>query len=223
VSRFIDAYLDEQVPGFPCISSPRWSTNIQIVDSGVEQISQRWVHPLHTYALPDAIREHATFNAVHKHWMVMRGPAYTFPFRDPLDFASVDLELPNVEPTLSRTDQIIGTGDGISKVFQLTKTYTVGAQSYARNIYHPVVSSVLIGVNGEDPNTASPNYGYSIDRGTGVVTFEVAPDSGDVITAGFYYDVEVRFADDNAFDGIVRTYNVSGFADIELAEVRPCS
>lgn len=222
MTRFVDAYMPEQVPGFPCISSPRWATDIQISDSGVEQVNQRWVHPLHTYSLPDAIREHVTFEGIHDHWLAMRGPYYSFPFRDPLDFASVSLQTPNVAPTLSRIDQTIGTGDGFETQFQLKKTYFSGAQSYTRNIYHPIVSTVLIGINGEDPESASPNFDWDVDRLTGIVTFDIPPLNGAIITAGFLYDVEVRFADDDAFDGIVKTYGVSGFADIELLEVRPC-
>jgi len=222
MTRFIDEYIPDEVPGFPCISTPRWSTDIVTVDSGVEQVNQRWSNALHRFSLPDAIREHATFEAIREHWMAMRGPFYTFPFKDPLDFASVALETPNIAPTLSRTDCDIGTGDGTTTQFQLVKTYTVGAQTYSRSIYHPVVSTVLVGIDGEDPEVASPNFDWSVSRTTGVVTFDIPPENGAIITAGFLYDVEVRFASDETFDGIVKTYGISGFADIELIEVRPC-
>jgi hypothetical protein len=43
-----------------------------------------------------------------------------------------------------------------------------------------------------------------------------------VITAGFLFDVQVRFESDDAFEGILRTYAIGGFADITLIEVRPC-
>jgi uncharacterized protein (TIGR02217 family) len=223
MTRFVDEYMPNEVPGYPCISNPKWSTDLQTVDSGVEQVNQRWVHPLHRYALPDAIREHDTFEAIHDHWLAMRGPFYSFPFRDPLDFASVGLSLPNTVPTVTRLDQTIGTGDGLTVEFQLTKTYTVGSQTYTRNIYHPIVSTVLIGMDGEDPEAASPNFDWDVSRTTGIVTFEIPPDNGSVITAGYLFDVEVRFGSDDAFEGIVKTYGVSGFADLELFEVRPCS
>jgi uncharacterized protein (TIGR02217 family) len=61
-----------------------------------------------------------------------------------------------------------------------------------------------------------------VDRLTGIITFDAAPDNGDVIRAGYLYDVEVRFESDEAFDGIVRTFGLGGFADINLIEVRPC-
>lgn len=222
MARFIDQYIPESVPGFPCISSPMWSTDLQRVDSGSERANQRWEHPIHRYSLPDAIRLHETYEGIHDHWLAMRGPLYTFPFRDPLDFASVALVRANVEPVISGTDQTIGTGDGVTRMFQLTKTYSRGAQTYTRNIYHPVVSTVLITLNDVDPLSYSPAFTWSVDRNTGIVTFDTPPEPGMIVKAGFYYDVEVRFEDDDAFEGIVRTYQVSGFASIDLIEVRPC-
>lgn len=220
--RFIDEYLADEVPGYPCISSPRWSSAITQVDSGAERVNQRWEHPLHRYTLPDAIREHVTFEGVHDHWLIMRGPVFTFPFRDPLDFASVALSLPNTIPVTSDLDQTIGTGDGLTTDFQLTKTYTVGSSTYVRNIYHPIVSTVEVSVNGAEPSTLSPPLTWSVSRTTGVVSFNEPPSPGEIIRAGYLFDVEVRFESDEAFDGIVRTYGVSGFADITLIEVRPC-
>lgn len=223
MTRFIDEYTADEVPGFPCISSPRWSTDMQIVDSGAERANQRWEHPLHSYKLPDAIRNHATYEGIHDHWMVMRGPLHSFPFRDPLDFASVKLGLPNVVPTISGTDQQFGTGDGIVRTFQLQKTYTRGVQTYTRDIFHPIVSTVVITFNSVDTGDLSPTAFFTVDRLTGKVTFDEAPPPGVVLKAGFLFDVEVRFGSDDAFDGIVQTYQVSGYADIEFVEIRPCN
>lgn len=220
--RFVDVYMDDEVPGYPCFSTPRWSTAIAGVDSGAEQVNQRWEHPLHRYTLPDAIREHTTFEAVHDHWMVMRGPAFSWPFRDPLDFASVPLDFPNTVPVISRLDQECGTGDGATLVFQLKKTYTRGVQTYTRLIYHPVVSTVLVSVAGVDPLTLSPPMTHTVNRLTGEITFSYAPSPGQIVRAGYLYDVEVRFESDDTFDGIVKTFSVSGFADISLFEIRPC-
>lgn len=220
--RFKDELLPGDIPGFPCISSPRWSTAIVQVDSGTEQVNQRWQHPLHRFTLPDAIREHSTFEDVHNHWLVMRGPLFTFPFRDPLDFASTELVRPNIDPGVSGTDQVIGTGDGVTRAFQLVKTYTVGAQTYQRDIIHPVTGSVVVTIDGVDPAVLSPDISWTVSRTTGIVTFDIAPNPGAVIRAGYLFDVEVRFESDTAFDGIVQTYGVSGYADITLIEVRPC-
>jgi uncharacterized protein (TIGR02217 family) len=214
--------MDDEVPGYPCMSTPRWSTAITAVDSGAEQANQRWEHPLHRYTLPDAIREHSTFELLHDHWMVMRGPLHSWPFRDPLDFASVGLDLPNTVPAISNLDQVCGTGNGATLDFQLKKTYTRGSQTYTRLIYHPVVSTVVVSVAGVDPLTLSPPMTHTVDRLTGIITFSYAPAPGQIVRAGYLYDVEVRFESDDTFDGIVRTFSVSGFADLTLFEIRPC-
>lgn len=222
MTRFLDVYLDRCVPGYPCMSSPRWSTSITHSDSGAEQVNQRWKHPLHKFTLPEAVRDHTVYEAVRDHWFIMRGPLRTFPFRDPLDFASVPLDRPNQTPPISWSDQVLGTGDGVNTVFQLVKTYNRGGESYTRTIYHPVVSSVVVSVNNQDPGALLIPLTWSVDRATGQVTFSGPPDPGAVVRAGFLYDVEVRFESDDSFDGLLKDYGVSGFADLVLLEVRPC-
>ena len=221
IDRFIDIYIPEQIPGYPCISSPRWSTDIVISDSGAERVNQRWSHPLHTFILPDAIRHHEDIEGIHDHWMTMRGPLYTFPFSDPMDFASVPLEYPNVEPTITSTDQTIGSGDGVTQQFQITKTYTRQSTTdlieYTRNIYVPVVDSLLVSVGGADTTA------YSVDRETGIITFDSPPSPGAAIKCGYYFDVPVRFESDDAFEGIVQTFQVSGAAKLVFVEVRQCA
>jgi len=215
--RFIDEYAPPEMPGFPCLSSPRWSTAITQVDSGAEQVNQRWAHPLYRFTLPEAVRDHTVFEAVRDQWMAMRGPAHTWPFRDPLDFASQALPAANVAPTVTMTDQVIGTGDGETTQFQLVKAYTRGTQSYSRLIHLPIVNTVLISINGG--STAIP---WTVSRPGGVVEFDTAPGIGAVIRAGFLFDVEVRFESDDAFDGIVRSYQISGYSDVTLVETRHC-
>lgn len=222
MTRFVDEYISDCVPGYPCFSSPRWSTSITMVDSGAERVNQRWEHPLHRYQLPEAVRYQDIFEGIRDHWLVMRGPVHTWPFRDPLDFASVALLAPNTVPAVTGLDQVCGTGDGFSLVFQLKKTYTRGVQTYTRDIFHPIVSTTIVTVAGADPATFSPAMTYTVDRLTGEIEFSYAPSPGQIIRAGYLYDVEVRFESDDAFDGIVQTFGLGGFANITFVEVRPC-
>jgi uncharacterized protein (TIGR02217 family) len=222
MNRFVDEYAPSEMPGFPCVSSPRWSTAITQVDSGAEQVNQRWQHPLYRYTLPSAVRDHDVFEAVRDQWLTMRGPAHTWPFRDPLDFASVPLATPNVAPAITFLDQELGIGDGAVRQFQLVKRYTRGSQIYTRTIHLPIESSVVVSVGGVDTEAFSPPLAWTVSRPGGVIEFDVPPSPGQIVRAGFLFDVEVRFESDDAFDGIVKTYQVSGFADITLVEVRPC-
>lgn len=220
MNRFKDAYLHECVPGYPVYCSPRWSTKIAMVDSGSEQIAQQWEHPLNRYVLPEAVRDMTIFQSVRDHWLVMRGPAFTWPFRDPLDFASRPLDRPNEQPVVTDEDQIIGTGDGVTNKYQLIKTYTVGGESYTRTIYLPVVSSVVVKLHYNELDPPPP--GWTVDRETGIITFDFAPVGGRLITAGFLFDVPVRFENDQSFDGITSSFSLGGFSDVTLLEVRPC-
>lgn len=230
MSRFVDLYIDPCVAGYECISSPRWSTDLVMVDSGSESANQRWADVLHKFTLPSLSREMLLYNAIKNHWMAMRGPFYIWPWRDPLDFASVDLVAPNAAPAIASTDEYLGTGDGYNANFQLYRTYkrentgspTTLTQSYRRKIELPIVSSVLL--KGEalgSPSDPLPSV-LTISRPGGVVTFASPPPAGMLLTAGFLFDVPVRFENDESFDGFVRSLTLAGTADLTLIETRIC-
>lgn len=216
---FIDEYMPSKVPGYPCISAPKTKTSIGVSAGGGEQRNQLWEHPLRKFILPEAAgREWSVVEGLTKHWYVTSGPANTFPWKDPLDFASCDLARPNLTPEIALDDQAVGTGDGFSDLFQLVKAYVVGAETYTRTIHLPVLSSVKIGLDGVlvDPGL------YTLSRPGGVLQFDSPPANGAIITAGFLFDVEVRFESDDVIEGILRDRHIGGFADITLIEVRPC-
>jgi uncharacterized protein (TIGR02217 family) len=224
MGEFVDQYMPSKVPGYPCASSPRTKTTIQVDSGGGEQRNQDWEHPLHRFVLPEAAgRDWAVIEALMKHWRVMRGPFRSFPWRDPLDKASIDLRIPDepdieLQARISANDQAIGTGTGFTDSFPLVKTYSVGPETYQRPIYLPVLSSVKVAADG----VLVPSADYTVSRPGGVVTFDVPPLAGVEVTAGYMFDVEVRFESDDAFEGILRTYAIGGFADITLIELRPC-
>jgi uncharacterized protein (TIGR02217 family) len=222
MTRFVDVAMPAQVPGYPCNSEPRFSTTIVTVDSGAEQVNRNWLHPLWRYTLPEAVRDWTVVEALKKHWLVMGGPERTWPFRDPLDFASVDLPMVPMQtaPAVSMTDQLIGTGDGAKTAFPLIKNYALyGASDYARPITLPVAGSVRVSVNGADVSVSNP---WTVSRPGGVVTFTTPPGPGAAVRAGYLFDVEVRFESDESFAAVVRAYNAGGFADLTLLGVRSC-
>lgn len=220
---FIDQYMPEEVPGYGAISAPRFKTSIQVTAGGNERRNQEWEHPLHQFILPEAVaRETSVINGLKKHWLITKGPLHSFPWSDPMDKASID-HAPNLPDSdlaalISRTDQALGTGDGFTDSFQLVKKYVSGSETYIRKIYHPVLSTVLIADNGVLVSSSN----YTVSRTTGIVTFNTPPANTHTLTAGFLYDVEVRFEGDDVFEGIVRTWQAGGFSDITLIEVRPC-
>ena len=89
------------------------------------------------------------------------------------------------EPTA--LDQRIGSGDGSRVRFSLVKDYAGGEQ---RGITRPVAGSVKVAINGAEQST-----GWVLEA-LGEVVFDVPPEAGAAITAGYLFDVPVRFADD---------------------------
>ena len=221
--RFRDVYLPDDIPGYGWVSGPRFKTTIQVSSGGGERPNQEWEHPLHRFVLPEAVaRDSAMINSLKDHWLIMAGPFYFWPCADPLDKASIAHE-PNIfdselELLIGETDQFIDFGDGFSDSFQLIKTYSRGGFTYSRIIQFPVVNTVLVAVDGVlvDPSN------YTVTRQGGIITFDTPPADDAMITAGFLFDVPVRFESDDAIEQIVRTWRTGGASDITLIEVRPC-
>jgi uncharacterized protein (TIGR02217 family) len=112
------------------------------------------------------------------------------------------------------TDQIIGTGNGSTTTFALTKTYASGAQSWARAIIKPVAGTVTVSLNG-----VAQSSGWSVDTTTGIVTFAVPPVAGAVIRAGYEFDVPVRF-DTDELPVTLDIERTGSIPSIPLIEVR---
>lgn len=215
---FWDCYLPSKVAGVGFVGAPRFKTTIQVSSGGGERANREWEHPLRRFIAPEATRQWDVVEDLLDHWLLAEGPYWHFPLREPFDFASSGLTRPNVIPTVAMTNQSLGTGNGFTDSFQLVKRYSRGGRTYDRKIHLPVLSSVLIADNGALVNSAD----YTVTRPGGVVTFDIPPLAGHVLTAGFLFDCEVRFESDDQLEQIMRATKVAGFADLTLIEVRPC-
>ena len=107
-----------------------------------------------------------------------------------------------------------GTGNGSTRTFQLVKHYSSGAQSWTRAVSKPVAGSVTIALAG----TPAPS-GWSVDSTTGLVTFGTAPAAGVAVTAGFEFDVPVRF-DTDTLDITLDLERLGSITSIPLVEIR---
>jgi uncharacterized protein (TIGR02217 family) len=137
-----------------------------------------------------------------------RGRLYGFRFRDRIDWRSGP---PGTAPT--PLDQAIGTGDGATTGFPLVKTSGGAHAPYARAIAKPVEGSVRVAVDGVET-------GFTCDPATGIVVFTTAPPAGAAVTAGFDFDVPVRF-DADELDIDLSAFEAGAIPRIPLVEVVP--
>jgi uncharacterized protein (TIGR02217 family) len=107
---------------------------------------------------------------------------------------------------------VIGTGDGTTSVFQLVKVYTSGALSYSRPLTRPIVSRLVITLNGVLTSA------YTVTEPGGLVQFDAPPASGAVIHASGDYEVLVRFESDHLAITCVAP-NVFSCAGLGLVEL----
>ena len=114
-------------------------------------------------------------------------------------------------------DQRIGTGDGATSAFQLVKTYGAAHAPYERLIAKPVAGSVRVAVSGVEQAAATA---FACDVATGLVTFAAGhvPAAGAAITAGFEFDVPVRF-DTDELDIDLSAFEAGAIPQMPLVEI----
>lgn len=171
---------------FGSSGGPEFRTTVIETWSGREVRNQDWSYPRCRYNIRYGIRNREDGQQVIDHFWAMSGRLHGFRYKDWADYKSCA-----PYSTAAFGDQSLGTGDGSDQTFQLRKTYTRGSASFARPITKPVSGTVTIGVNGTQATS-----GWSVSTTTGIVTFTAAPTTGATITAGFEFDVPVRFETD---------------------------
>ena len=188
---------------------PERRTQIVELASGAEERNASWANSRRRYDVAYGIRRADDLAAVVAFFEARNGRLHGFRFKDWADFKSC---LPSQAP--GATNQPIGTGNGSATLFQLTKRYTSGAQSWTRAITKPVAGTVTIALNGT-PQAS----GWSVSTTTGLITFTTAPAAGVAITAGFEFDVPVRF-DTDVLDVTLDLERLGSINSIPLVELR---
>ena len=209
----IAAFSEERFPlrvAFGTSGGPERRTEIVRLSTGYETRNQRHAHAFRRYDAGSGVKSRDDLFAVLDFFEARRGKLVAFRFRDPLDHASAAPGQP-----VTAFDQMIGSGDGTTRVFQLVKRYGLGVDAYVRPVAKPVAGTVVAAVNG----TALAS-GFVADVATGAVTFATAPASGLTVTAGFQFDVPVRFDLDQLVVNLA-AFDAGDIPTIPLVEVRP--
>jgi uncharacterized protein (TIGR02217 family) len=207
VQAFEDVYFPIEI-GSQASVITEFSTNIVTALSGAEHRNSNWSDARINYDVGPGIRSPNELKQCMIFFRARRGSAVGFRFRDPFDYSSNDI---TGDPNM--LDQILGEGNGLKTIFPLQKTYGEGTQLQTRLISKPVAGTVLVALDG-----AAKTTGWTLGNG-GEIVFETAPESGTIITAGYLFDVPVRFAQDtlemNRF-----SFGAGEMASIPLIEIK---
>jgi len=188
---------------------PERRTQIVELASGDEERNASWANSRRRYDAAYGVRRADDLAAVVAFFEARNGRLYGFRWKDWGDYKSC---LPSGVP--AATDQTIGTGDGATTMFQLVKAYSSGAQTWTRSITKPVAGSVSVALDG-----IVQASGWPVDTTTGLVAFTTAPASGVIVSAGFEFDVPVRF-DTDQLDVTHDLERLGSITSIPLIEVR---
>jgi uncharacterized protein (TIGR02217 family) len=193
---------------------PERRTDVVVLGSGREERNARWAHSRRRYDAGYGVKTFDALSLAVAFFEERRGRLYGFRWRDRLDHSSAMPDL-----GISPADQAIGTGDGVTATFQLAKTYGGAFSPYQRPIVKPVAGSVQVAVDGVAQTVGT---GYAVDATTGVVTFPAGhiPPTGAAVTAGFLFDVPVRF-DTDYLEVDLSAFAAGAIPKIPLIEIRP--
>jgi len=193
----VDAFDDVLFPlelGREAEVAPGFSTAILTSAGGREARNAAWAEARTSYDVGPGLRSEADIGVLLAFFRARMGAARGFRLRDPFDFDAVG--------------EVVGVGDGVLRRFALVKSY--GAAE--RRITRPVAGSVSVALGGVG------TLAFSVEAG-GWVVLDVAPAFGVVVTAGFAFDVPVRFAGDRL--SVARATFLAGVAaSVPLVEVR---
>jgi len=192
---------------------PERRTDVVALGSGREERNARWAHSRRRYDAGYGVKTYDALSQVVAFFEERRGRLHGFRWRDRLDHSSA---APDV--AVSATDQVIGTGNGVTATFALAKTYGSLYSPYQRPVAKPVPGSVRIAVAGIEVTEGSA---FTVEPATGVVTFLAGhiPALGAAVTAGFLFDVPVRF-DTDYLEVDLSAFAAGAIPKIPLVEIR---
>ena len=165
-------------------AGPGWKTEVVRLRSKAEQRSQPWEQPTYKFDIAPGIKSWDDLLAVKAFFMARRGGTFGFRMKDWMDYTTATDG--RSDPT--DTDVLIGVGDGITKTFQLIKTYSDSGEQLDFVLEKPVSGTVVVSLD-----DVSQGSGWTVDTTNGVVTFTAAPGSGVDVKAGCKFHIPVRF------------------------------
>lgn len=196
---------------FGSVGGPERRTEVVTLINGFEERNTPWAHSRRRFDAGVSMRSLDDVETLISFFEARQGQLYGFRWKDWSDFKSC-----RSSAEVSFLDQVIATGDGVTDAFGLMKTYRSGAHAYTRPIVKPVVGTVRVGV---DDDELQEGVHYEVDATTGQVRFFHPPNNGQEITAGFEFDVPVRF-DTDRIQTSVASFQAGDVPNVPVVEVR---
>jgi len=192
---------------------PERRTDIVVLGSGHEERNARWSASRRSYNAGYGVKSVDDLFTVIEFFEERRGRLFGFRWKDHADWTSS-----RPGSAITALDQPLGTGDGTTSTFQLAKRYGSVHAPFTRTIAKPVAGTVVVAVDGAPRSLGTD---FTVDTATGLVTFLPGhmPSVGATLTAGFAFDVPVRFDTDKL------AVSLSGFRhgaipSIPIVEIR---
>lgn len=207
-------FHDERFPtklSLGSIGGPERRTEIVTVASGYEERNSPWKHSRRRFDAGVAMRSLDDMNRVVSFFEARKGRLYGFRWKDWSDFKSCE---PSKEVT--PFDQKIINRKNSSKILQLCKNYTSGDYTYCREIHKPVDGSIRIAIDGVEIFLGTD---FSVDIKKGIISFQTDVTSKMKVTAGFEFDVPVRF-DTDRLEMTVAGIQAGEVPNVPVIEVR---
>lgn len=208
------AFHDIRFPAslsFGALGGPERRTEIVPLASGFEERNSPWAQSRRRYDAGLGLRSLDDLHDLIAFFEARMGQLHAFRWKDHADWKSC---APSAWP--APTDQFLGEGDGARTAFRLRKGYSSGGVTHWRPVTRPVPGTVRVAVNGAE---RTPGPQWSLDAATGTVTFAAAPLAGAAVTAGFEFDVPVRF-DTDAIRVQLSTFAAGEVPSVPVVEVR---
>jgi len=196
---------------FGSVGGPQRHTDVVTLANGFEERNTPWAHSRRRYDAGVAMRGLDDIETLVAFFEARRGQIHGFRWKDWSDYKSGGAL---VDPEYR--DQLIAIGDDVTATFPLIKTYRSGEHSYERPITKPVRGTVRIGLSGDEQQDG---IHYEVDTSTGIVTFSHPPNEGVEITAGFEFDVPVRF-DTDRIQTSVASFQAGDAPSVPVVEIR---
>ena len=212
----LSSFHDVRFPlavSFGATGGPERRNEIVALTSGREKRNARFSQSRHHYDAGTGVRSLDDLHDVVAFFEARRGSLHGIRIRDPIDMRSC-----RPDETPSSQDQLLGTGDGAADRFALVKVYGTGDDAYRRLIARPVVSSLRVAVDGVELSSPAD---FQFDDAAGEIVFAAGaiPGDGLPVTAGYEFDVPVRF-DTERLAVSLKAFKAGQIPSIPLVEVQ---